>query len=682
MNIDFQEILKELEFRVPNGIINLNEQHQVTTLVKILRENGVSNANEFAQRARVYFSYLTEVGKETIVKNKKTGNIYPVKNIDPTVHDIPTPKEIEKAKQTGKFSKTEPKEPKVKGKAVFGTDKGADVFPTKEKEASDIDVTKGKVVAVPKTKYGTNGSKALDQKKAENRQKSLPPSGIATKEAINNFKKQYPKGITTKYEYPKEIDNLLKSKLPPAGYDALKSILQMSKQGDFEPPISIITDQYGAGKISAQANELAMQAVFCFPNTKKGRAARTEFINSMIKNAEDIEKAGGVPILDKTWLSHMGGAHDAFSKNMDRMYGEGRWEVSGMTWDVRAQQESLGANYDEKGDSTDINAQVKIDGKIQNIEISCKKDWNIFLLNAGLGDASNWYYTLGKEKEDRANELQKLKDAKDPKFGKKEESELKELNRLAMSKAPIKNSDLQDAQLKSAKKGFESIREIPNKDFANTVKDCMSRGKNDPLYMDKNEAELAKKIQKYLNGTKELDAESFAKYIGGGAKDFKKAVMVYHKLLGSYSDDTKWLESHKNITYNFMKESAKTMASNKEFQGMLLRKLQQAIPVKTMVEGVETMQIDSMYITQQHMADMFGTADWNKIKEFLSIKVENGVAFLTYSAKGPSAKPLKIANIQMREKGVGYNGSVALECLPSKEFAKACKEIDEKINKA
>ncbi len=115
---------------------------------------------------------------------------------------------------------------------------------------------------------------------------------------------------------------------------------------------------------------------------------------------------------------------------------------------------------------------------------------------------------------------------------------------------------------------------------------------------------------------------------------------------------------------------------------MLLRKLQQAIPVKTMVEGVETMQIDSMYITQQHMADMFGTADWNKIKEFLSIKVENGVAFLTYSAKGPSAKPLKIANIQMREKGVGYNGSVALECLPSKEFAKACKEIDEKINKA
>ena len=35
----------------------------------------------------------------------------------------------------------------------------------------------------------------------------------------------------------------------------------------------------------------------------------------------------------------------------------------------------------------------------------------------------------------------------------------------------------------------------------------------------------------------------------------------------------------------------------------------------------------------------------------------------------------------MREKGVGYNGSVALECLPAKEFENACKEIDSKLNK-
>ena len=70
MNIDFQEILKELEYRLPHGIINLNEEHQVTMLVQILRENGVDDANELAQRARVVFGYVNEASKTATPKKK------------------------------------------------------------------------------------------------------------------------------------------------------------------------------------------------------------------------------------------------------------------------------------------------------------------------------------------------------------------------------------------------------------------------------------------------------------------------------------------------------------------------------------------------------------------------------------------------------------------------------------
>ena len=70
MNIDFQEILKELEFRVPIGIIDLTQESQVTELVKILRENGVVNANEYAQRARVIFGYVNEASKKAAPKKK------------------------------------------------------------------------------------------------------------------------------------------------------------------------------------------------------------------------------------------------------------------------------------------------------------------------------------------------------------------------------------------------------------------------------------------------------------------------------------------------------------------------------------------------------------------------------------------------------------------------------------
>jgi hypothetical protein len=64
MSINFQEILKELEYRVEYGIIDLTKEEQVTKLAQILKENGVSNANEMAQKARVYYSYLDEATKK------------------------------------------------------------------------------------------------------------------------------------------------------------------------------------------------------------------------------------------------------------------------------------------------------------------------------------------------------------------------------------------------------------------------------------------------------------------------------------------------------------------------------------------------------------------------------------------------------------------------------------------
>ena len=96
MSINFQEILKELEYRVQHGIIDLTKEEQVTKLTQILKENGVSDANEMAQKARVYYSYINE---DDVVKSKKSGNVYSVKAFDPKKHDRPTPDEIEKAKQ-------------------------------------------------------------------------------------------------------------------------------------------------------------------------------------------------------------------------------------------------------------------------------------------------------------------------------------------------------------------------------------------------------------------------------------------------------------------------------------------------------------------------------------------------------------------------------------------------------
>ena len=90
----------------------MNHDAQVTTLIEILRESGIKDAAHLANKARVYFSYLNEAKPKkivandtTIVVNKKSGSVYPVKtsNFDTSVHDKATTAQIKKAKSNGTF---------------------------------------------------------------------------------------------------------------------------------------------------------------------------------------------------------------------------------------------------------------------------------------------------------------------------------------------------------------------------------------------------------------------------------------------------------------------------------------------------------------------------------------------------------------------------------------------------
>jgi len=143
MSINFQEILKELEYRVEHGIIDLTKEEQVTKLTQILKENGVSNANEMAQKARVYFSYINE---DDVVKNRKTGNVYVVKNFDPEKHDKPTPAEINKAKAAngGQLPSGETPAKPVTKVGVQKTAPAADIGVSDAEKNVDAKATKGR----------------------------------------------------------------------------------------------------------------------------------------------------------------------------------------------------------------------------------------------------------------------------------------------------------------------------------------------------------------------------------------------------------------------------------------------------------------------------------------------------------------------------------------------------------
>lgn len=92
--------------------------------------------------------------EEDIVKNKKTGNVYVVKQFDPSKHDKPTPAEVDKAKAANggklptndKSPKSVPQQPQQKkpqGQKIGGSDlKTAAEKPKSEKPKSDIPMLK------------------------------------------------------------------------------------------------------------------------------------------------------------------------------------------------------------------------------------------------------------------------------------------------------------------------------------------------------------------------------------------------------------------------------------------------------------------------------------------------------------------------------------------------------------
>ena len=151
MSINFQEILKELEYRVEHGIIDLNKEEQVTKLTQILKENGVSNANEMAQKARVYYSYLNEATKkQPLDKVLAQKFINPETDREVTVASALGYEKNKKAYGIAKGMMTtagysskdidmvdagpDDDEKPVKPKSnVFGKDKGGKVFEPKEK---------------------------------------------------------------------------------------------------------------------------------------------------------------------------------------------------------------------------------------------------------------------------------------------------------------------------------------------------------------------------------------------------------------------------------------------------------------------------------------------------------------------------------------------------------------------
>jgi hypothetical protein len=166
------------------------------------------------------------LGEDTIVKNKKTGNVYSVKKANPAIHTKPTSKDIAQAKaDKGGDAKTEPK---------------ADGMATVNGIASTTGL-RAQAVAGWADENGVNLSKVADDLKS----KKLKPMDFMTA-VVGNPGNKYAKDIISKYSQKAEP-----TKGPELDVDKQSHIKDIPKK--FRSMVSMKIDQLAKAAAEAKA---------------------------------------------------------------------------------------------------------------------------------------------------------------------------------------------------------------------------------------------------------------------------------------------------------------------------------------------------------------------------------------------------------------------------------------------
>ena len=692
MSINFQEILKELEYRVEHGIIDLTKEEQVTTLAEILSENGISNPNQMAQKVRVYFSYLNEAsilekGKNPTKSIKAVGSRGGAKARPAKSAIKPATQSRAKTPQTGvaRNANSLAKDAQSKGvmhlgKGYYGKSKGAPATYKKDDSGTRLVKIKpgegpGYKTATQPTKKGgkqqptSGGKKPVAAGKPQAPKPNIKPSGfisgaekrIAADKAKDKFAKGgKPRVISGKDKTLQKVDSVnskefnrkhkmgdrefyaknKKSQIgpPPPLFKFSREILKNAKipkrhLTELERMMNSKLDnntkkwshfsdiEGGAGKIPAQAGEL-MTLISTTLDDKNAAI----FFNSLMKHEEmQVQKNSklakeGSRIVQKSWILAAANNRKAIRNRLGKEYPGAIIEAG--AWDTESEVSALGLkDYKKnKGFSSDAYFKIKTkDGQKILDEVSLKKSLDVNFLNSGAGMFRTWDPNL----PDNIN--QNVYSEKERKglatFGKKNLQKLVNISQ--------KNKEV-NALVKS--KGI-SVKEA----VALLASGKGSRDINNVVYSA-------------------IDA--LAQKGDAGANKYVAGVQKMHK--------------------QFIADSVDALKTNKKLRQGLVNSIREEFPLKAVCEGEESMAIGKYSLDRSIMKEIFGTSNFDEIKENLTAITNAQPPYLAYKAK-TSKLTIPIASIGIREDGVGYGGNIKFEMKLDKRFAKVLTLANEKV---
>ena len=143
--------------------------------------------------------------------------------------------------------------------------------------------------------------------------------------------------------------------------------------------------------------------------------------------------------------------------------------------------------------------------------------------------------------------------------------------------------------------------------------------------------------------------------------------------------EEEWIQSHVKQIRDYTANATRAVVDNPKLKAGMLKDIRKEFPLKSVGEGEETMAIGDLSLDPDTMKELFGTSDFEKIKENLIVNEDVDPPALAYKA-GLEGEMFNVASIVIRQDGVGYGGSsMKFEMQMDKEFANKLKDSHKKV---
>jgi hypothetical protein len=445
---------------------------------------------------------------------------------------------------------------------------------------------------------------------------------------------------------PFKMPEMKSAKFPKKYMNAIERMMNSTKSGE-KPITQDFIKGVGAGQAGSQAGEI-LTVMATGLDKEEWDAVKTSLLEHEAALIEKNPKLKNPKkrLIDKSWIEAADNNRLAIERQVEGMYGKGS-KILNTGWDVEADVEAMGwkGRYKEsKGYSTDMYAKVqRPDGSIVMHEPSLKKDDKINFINKTTGSFENW---LGEGNVPENLDPQKL--------GNREQDRLKALD-------PEKvNTMTQQDPLKSymESKGFK-IEQIldPSSGKGKT------RHKKKAAFMAMNMIAGAPEY-----GYQETGPNKGKVLLANPPTTEQLAVKEHIDDVRKYCDDAT----------RAIGEPSTPNKPNKLRDGML-KAVSEEFPLKGVADQEETMAIGASSLDPQTMENIFGTSNFDDIKQDLVVDDSVNPPHLAYSG-GPDGKLLRLATIKIRQDGIGYGApNIKFEMNMDKEFADRLRQANEDV---